>query len=136
MLLHDLTLQDYAPSVVRVALATRSNLTTNVKTKIQIQINQQIDNHKYRWCVVRPASPYQLIITHDAATLCIAVSAIVPPIQTKITKAEALDSAAGTVCACAAEWDFANDENPDVPPHNADPEHEDSSTLWCHWSSH
>ena len=51
-------------------------------------------------------------------------------------EAEALDSAAGTVCACAADWDFANDENPDVPPHNADPEHEDSSTLWCHWSSH
>ena len=40
-------------------------------------------------------------------------------------EAEALDSAAGTVCACAAEWDFANDENPDVPPHNADPEHEE-----------
>ena len=58
------------------------------------------------------------------------MSAIVPSIQTKITskkneEAEALDSAAGTVCACAAEWDFANDENPDIPPHNADPEHEE-----------
>ena len=38
---------------------------------------------------------------------------------------EALDNAAGTVCACAADWDFANDENPDIPPHNADPEHEE-----------
>ena len=85
VLSHDLTLQDYVPSVVRVALATRSHITTNVKTTLQIQINQQIDNQKYRWCVARPASPYQLIITRDAATLCIAVSAIVPPIQTTIT---------------------------------------------------
>ena len=83
-LLRGLIAQDYAPFVVRVALATRSHVTTNVKTTLQIQINQQIDNQKYRWCVARPASPYQLIITRDAATLCIAVSEIVPPIQTKI----------------------------------------------------
>ena len=69
VLSHDLTLQDYVPSVVRVALATRSQITTNVKTTIQTQIHQQINNKKYRWCVARPASPYQLIITRDAATL-------------------------------------------------------------------
>ena len=45
--------------------------------------------------------------------------------QRNIEQNEALENAAGTVCACAADWDVANDESPDIPPHNADPEHEE-----------
>ena len=66
-LLRGLIAQDYAPFVVRVALAMRSHIT--------IPTNQM--KQMTRWCVARPASPYPLTFMHVAAIFCIAALAIV-----------------------------------------------------------